>query len=93
MNGDYEEEDDDIEDEITSESDTDSEGKGEKLLMMNVCCDFLHPSQQIFSHIMTVLPGLDQCKAADKVYCSRTQHSDSVGDEVPIKDWDEKVLD
>ena len=61
MNGDYDEEYDEIEDEITSESDTDSEGKGEKLLMMNVFCDFLRPSQQIFSHFMTVLPGLNQC--------------------------------
>ena len=70
MNGDYDEEEDEIEDEITSESDTDSEGKGEELLMINVCCDFLHPSQQFFSHVMTVLPGLNQYKAADKVSCS-----------------------
>ena len=35
--------------------------------------------QQFFSHVWTIacLPGLNQYQAADKVSCSRTQHSDS----------------
>ena len=36
----------------------------------------LGPSQQFFSHVRTDLPELNQYLAADKVSCSRTQHSD-----------------
>ena len=39
--------------------------------------DSLCPSQQIFSHVGTDLPGLNHYQAVDKVCCSRTQHSDS----------------
>ena len=35
--------------------------------------DSLRPSQQLFSHVRTGLPGLNQ----DKMSCSKTQHSDS----------------
>ena len=36
------------------------------------------PSEQFFSHVGTIfsLPGLNPCLAANKVTCSRTQHSD-----------------
>ena len=43
--------------------------------------DSLCPSLQFFSHVGMGLPGLNQYKAADKVSCSRTQHSDSAGGE------------
>ena len=38
--------------------------------------DSLHPSQQFFSHVGTGLRGFNKHYAADKVSCSRTQHSD-----------------
>ena len=41
----------------------------------------LRPNQQFFSHVGMGLPGLNQYKEADKVSCSRTQHSDSAGGE------------
>ena len=37
----------------------------------------------IFSHVVMGLPGLNQYKTADKVSCSRTQHSESAGSETP----------
>ena len=41
--------------------------------------DALHPSQQYFSHVVSIscLPGLNQYLAADKVIKSRTQHINS----------------
>ena len=39
----------------------------------------LHPSEQFFSHVGLGLPGLNQYKAADKVFCSLTQHSNLAG--------------
>ena len=43
-----------------------------------VCFDALRPSQQFCSNVRTIsgLPGLNQYYAADKVSCSRIQHSD-----------------
>ena len=52
-----------------------------KNLMSFVCFDSFGPSQQFFSHDRRGLPGLNQCYAADKVSYSRTQHSDSAGNE------------
>ena len=45
------------------------------------CFDSLHASQQFFAHVGMGLPGLNQYLAADKVSCSRTQHSDSTSHE------------
>ena len=42
------------------------------MVLFCFCFDFLHPSQQFFSRLRTVLPGLNQYKAADKVSCART---------------------
>ena len=39
------------------------------------CFEFLHPSQQIFSHNEMSLPGLNQYLVGDKVSCSRTKCS------------------
>ena len=49
------------------------------MTMVIVCVHALHPSQHFFSHVGMIpcLPGLNQCKAADKVSWSRTQNSDS----------------
>ena len=40
-----------------------------------VCVDSLHPSQQVFSHVGTCLPVLNNYQAEDKVSCSRTQQA------------------
>ena len=48
-------------------------------VLLFICFDSLHPSQQFFSHVGTSLPGLNQYEAVDKVSCSRTQPSDSTG--------------
>ena len=44
--------------------------------------DSFCPDQQLFSHVGMGLPGLNQYLAADKVSCSRTQHSNSTSSEV-----------
>ena len=53
------------------------------LKVLFVCFDSLHPSQQFFSHVGNDLLSswvrLSQYQAADKVSCSRAQHSDSPG--------------
>ena len=49
--------------------------------LLFVCFDSLHPSQQFFIHVRTSLPVMNQYRAADKVSCSKTQHSDSTGGE------------
>ena len=49
-----------------------------------VCFDSSCPSQQFFSHVGAGLPGLNKFLAANKVSCSRTQHSDSTSGETPV---------
>ena len=44
-------------------------------------------SQQFFSHVSTSLPRLNQYIAADKVFFSRTQHSDAPGCEDARLAW------
>ena len=48
-----------------------------------ICFNDLRPSKQFFSHVGSIscLPGLDHYYAADKVSCSRTQHSESTSSE------------
>ena len=43
---------------------------------------FMYLYKQFFSHVATILPGLSQYLAADKVSCSMTQPSDSTCGEV-----------
>ena len=50
-----------------------------KYFILFVWFDSLCLIQQFFSHAGTGFPGLKQYQAADKVSCSRTQHSDSAG--------------
>ena len=49
--------------------------KKDNRLIIFVWFDYFCPSQQYFSHVGTGLPGLNQHSAADKVSCSRVQHS------------------
>ena len=50
-----------------------------RVVSNNLCVDALCPSQEFFSHVMTIsyLPGFNQYLEANKVSCSRTLHSDS----------------
>ena len=43
--------------------------------------DSLRSGQQLFSHVGTGLPEFNQYLTADKVSCSRTEHSDSASGE------------
>ena len=55
--------------------------------LMVIFCFFvliLYVPVNIFNHLRTGLPGLNQYYASDKVSCSRTQHNDSTGSESQI---------